>query len=475
MNNLYTLILAGGSGTRLWPWSREELPKQFLPLAGEESLFQQTVKRLAKITEPSNLYIVASDQCSALLRHQMKMVVKFDHDPIIREPRAKNTCPAIALGTAFLLKNGACPEDLIFVSPSDHIVKDDETFKEAVDLGREAASQGHIVVFGVKPTRPDTGFGYIEIDEEKSKGLPYKIVSKFVEKPDEEKAKAYLESGNYLWNGGFFLFQAKRMLEALKNDIPQIGVPAAEGYDSLISRFEDLPSISIDYAVMEKENDVAVVPLDCGWSDIGSWDALYETMEKDEGGNVKKGDVHVVNGQNNLIYANGRLVVGLNVNNLVIADTPDALLVAKRGSSQAVRDVVNLLKENGRREATEAPINARPWGTYQILHQGDRFKIKHIVINPSAKLSLQYHHHRTEHWIVVRGTALAVVDGKEIYVHEGESTFIPKSTPHRLVNPGKIPLEIIEVQNGEYVGEDDIVRIEDEYKRVEDQDMGSHL
>jgi len=467
MNNLYTLILAGGSGTRLWPWSREELPKQFLPLAGEESLFQQTVKRLAKITEPSNLYIVASDQCSALLRHQMKMVVKFDHDPIIREPRAKNTCPAIALGTAFLLKNGACPEDLIFVSPSDHIVKDDETFKEAVDLGREATSQGHIVVFGVKPTRPDTGFGYIEIDEEKSKGLPYKIVSKFVEKPDEEKAKAYLESGNYLWNGGFFLFQAKRMLEALKNDIPQIGGPAAEGYDSLISRFEDLPSISIDYAVMEKENDVAVVPLDCGWSDIGSWDALYETMKKDEGGNVKKGDVHVVNGQNNLIYANGRLIVGLDVNDLIIADTPDALLVAKRGSSQAVRDVVNLLKENSRREATEAPINARPWGTYQILHQGDRFKIKHIVINPSAKLSLQYHHHRTEHWIVVRGTALAVVDDKEIYIDEGESTFIPKSTPHRLVNPGKIPLEIIEVQNGEYVGEDDIVRIEDEYKRAE--------
>jgi len=405
----------------------------------------------------------------------MKMVVKFDHDPIIREPRAKNTCPAIALGTAFLLKNGASPEDLIFVSPSDHIVKDDETFKEAVDLGREAASQGHIVVFGVKPTRPDTGFGYIEVDEEKSKDLSYKILSKFVEKPDEEKAKAYLESGNYLWNGGFFLFQAKRMLEALKNDIPQIGVPAAEGYDSLISRFEDLPSISIDYAVMEKESDVAVVPLECGWSDIGSWDALYETMEKDEGGNVKKGDVHVVNGQNNLIYANGRLVVGLDVNDLVIADTPDALLVAKRGSSQAVRDVVNLLKENGRREATEAPINARPWGAYQILHQGDRFKIKHIVINPSAKLSLQYHHHRTEHWIVVRGTALAVVDGREIYVHEGESTFIPKSTPHRLVNPGKIPLEIIEVQNGEYVGEDDIVRIEDEYKRVEDQDMGSHL
>ncbi|MBC7323263.1 MAG: mannose-1-phosphate guanylyltransferase/mannose-6-phosphate isomerase [Acetomicrobium sp.] len=467
MDNLYTLILAGGSGTRLWPWSREELPKQFLPLAGEESLFQQTVKRLAKITEPSNLYIVASDQCSALLRHQMKMVVKFDHDPIIREPRAKNTCPAIALGTAFLLKNGASPEDLIFVSPSDHIVKDDDTFKEAINLGREAAGQGHIVVFGVKPTRPDTGFGYIEIDEEQSKDLSYKILSKFVEKPDEEKAKAYLESGNYLWNGGFFLFQAKRMLEALKNDIPQIGVPAAEGYDSLISRFEDLPSISIDYAVMEKESDVAVVPLDCGWSDIGSWDALYETMEKDEGGNVKKGDVHVVNGQNNLIYANGRLVVGLDINNLVIADTPDALLVAKRGSSQAVRDVVNLLKENGRREATEAPINARPWGTYQILHQGDRFKIKHIVINPSAKLSLQYHHHRTEHWIVVRGTALAVVNGKEIYVHEGESTFIPKSTPHRLVNPGKIPLEIIEVQNGEYVGEDDIVRIEDEYKRAE--------
>lgn len=475
MKNFHVLILAGGSGTRLWPWSREELPKQFLPLAGEESLFQQTVKRLAKITQPSNLYIVASDQCSALLRHQMKMVVKFDHDPIIREPQAKNTCAAIALGLAYLLKNGATPEDLIFVSPSDHIVKDDEAFRKAVDLGRLAASRGHIVVFGVKPTRPDTGFGYIEIDEEKSKDLPYKIASRFVEKPDEQKAKTYLERGNYLWNGGFFLFQAKRMLEALKKDIPQIGIPAAEGYDQLISSFEDLPSTSIDYAVMEKENDVAVVPLDCGWSDIGSWDALYETMEKDEGGNVKRGDVHVVNGQNNLIYANGRLVVGLDVNDLVIADTPDALLVARRGSSQAVRDVVNFLKDHGRREACEAPINARPWGTYQILHQGDRFKIKHIVIEPGAKLSLQYHHHRTEHWIVVRGTALAVIDGKEIYVHEGESTFIPKSTPHRLVNPGKIPLEIIEVQNGEYVGEDDIVRIEDEYKRAEDQDMGSHL
>jgi len=467
MNNLYILILAGGSGTRLWPWSREELPKQFLSLAGEESLFQQTVRRMTKIAQPSNLYIVASDQCSALLRHQMKTVVKFDHDPIIAEPMAKNTCPAIALGLAYLLKSGADPEDLIFVSPSDHIVKDDEAFKKAINLGRQAASEGHIVVFGVKPTRADTGFGYVEIDEERSKGLPYKIVSRFVEKPDEEKAKTYLERGNYLWNGGFFLFKAKRIMEALKSDIPQIGNPASEGYDSLISSFEDLPSISIDYAVMEKEKDVAVVPLDCGWSDIGSWDALYETMEKDEGGNVKKGDVHTIGGKNNLIYANGRLVVGLDVNDLVIADTPDALLVAKRGSSQAVRDVVNYLKDQGRREATEAPINARPWGTYQILHQGDRFKIKHIVINPGAKLSLQYHHHRTEHWVVVRGTALAVIGGKEIYVHEGESTFIPKSTPHRLVNPGKIPLEIIEVQNGEYVGEDDIIRIEDDYKRTE--------
>ena len=438
-----------------------------MPIAGKESLFQQTAKRLADLTNPSNLYIVASDKCSALLRHQMKTVVKFDHNPIILEPIAKNTCAAIALGTAFLLKSGANPEDLIFVSPSDHIVKNDEAFKEAVKLGCQAVKQGHIVVFGIKPTRPDTGFGYIEIDEEKSSGLPYKIVSRFVEKPDEEKAKTYLERGNYLWNGDFFLFQAKWMLEALKNDIPQIGIPAAEGYDSLISSFEDLPSISIDYAVMEKEKDVAVVLLECDWSDIGSWDALYEAMEKDEGGNVKRGDVHIVNGENNLMYANDRLVVGIDVDDLIIADTADALLVAKRGSSQAVRDIVSFLKEQRRREAFEAPINARPWGTYKILHQGERFKIKHIVIEPGAKLSLQYHNHRTEHWVVVRGTALAVVDGKEIYVYEGESTFIPKSTPHRLVNPGKIPLEIIEVQNGEYVGEDDIIRIEDDYKRAE--------
>jgi mannose-1-phosphate guanylyltransferase/mannose-6-phosphate isomerase len=466
MNNLYTLILAGGSGTRLWPWSREELPKQFLPLAGKESLFQQTVRRLSSLTSPSHLYIVASSQWGALLRHQMRKLLEFPHNPVITEPTARNTCAAIALGLAYILEHGANPKDSVFVSPSDHVIKDEESFAGALKRGYEASKEGHLVTFGIPPTRPDTGFGYIQVaPETKDKG--YFKASRFVEKPDEDTARAYLADGNYLWNGGFFLFQINKMLEALREYIPEVGEAASEGYENLCSCFEKLPSISIDYAVMEKAKDVVAVPLEAGWSDIGSWDALYETLDKDEEGNVKRGDIELTSSEGNLIFGNSRLIVGLNISDLIIADTPDALLVAKKGSSQGVRDVVSRLKENKRREATEASINVRPWGMYQILYQGDRFKIKRIVIEPGARLSLQYHHHRSEHWVVVRGTALAKVGDEERFIHEGESIFVSKSTLHRLSNPGKLPLEIIEVQNGEYVGEDDIVRVVDDFKRNE--------
>jgi mannose-1-phosphate guanylyltransferase/mannose-6-phosphate isomerase len=467
MNNLYALILAGGSGTRLWPWSREELPKQFLALAGKESLFQQTVRRLSLLVPPSHLYIAASSQWGTLLRHQMRQVSEFSHDPVIVEPMARNTCAAIALGLTYILEHGASPEDSVFVSPSDHVIKDEDAFAEALKRGYEASKEGYLVTFGIPPTRPDTGFGYIQVVPETSKSKGYLKVSHFVEKPDEHTAKAYLEDGNYLWNGGFFLFQINKMLEALKEYMPEVGEAASEGYENLCSRFEKLPSISIDYAVMEKAKDIVAVPLEAGWSDIGSWDTLYEALDKDEDRNVKCGDVELTSSEGNLVFGNNRLIVGLNISDLIIADTPDALLVAKRGSSQGVRDVVSKLKEEKRREATEASINVRPWGMYQILHQGDRFKIKRIVIEPGARLSLQYHHHRSEHWVVVRGTALAKVGDEERFVHEGESIFVSKSTLHRLSNPGKLPLEIIEVQNGEYVGEDDIVRIEDDFKRNE--------
>jgi len=465
MNNLYALILAGGSGTRLWPWSREELPKQFLALAGKESLFQQTIRRLSLLVPPSHLYIAASSQWGALLRHQMRQVSEFSHDPVIVEPMARNTCAAIALGLTYILEHGASPDDAVFVSPSDHVIKDEDAFAEALEKGYEASKEGYLVTFGIPPTRPDTGFGYIQVVPETSKSKGYLKVSRFVEKPDEHTAKAYLEDGNYLWNGGFFLFQIKKMLEALKEYMPEVGKLASEGYEKLCSHFEKLPSISIDYAVMEKAKDIVAVPLEAGWSDIGSWDTLYEALDKDEDRNVKCGDVELTSSEGNLVFGNNRLIVGLNVSDLIIADTPDALLVAKRGSSQGVRDVVSKLKEEKRREATEASINVRPWGMYQILYQGDRFKIKRIVIEPGARLSLQYHHHRSEHWVVVRGTALAKVGDEERFVHEGESIFVSKSTLHRLSNPGKLPLEIIEVQNGEYVGEDDIVRITDDFKK----------
>jgi mannose-1-phosphate guanylyltransferase/mannose-6-phosphate isomerase len=466
MDNLYALILAGGSGTRLWPWSREELPKQFLALASEESLFQQTIRRLSSLILPSHLYIVASSCWGALLRHQMRQMLEFPHDPVITEPTARNTCAAIALGLTYILEHGASPEDSVFVSPSDHVIKDEESFAEALKRGYEASKEGYLVTFGIPPTRPDTGFGYIEIEPETLKDNGYFKALRFVEKPDENTARTYFESGRYLWNGGFFLFKIKKMLEALKEYMPEVGRLASEGYEKLCSCFEKLPSISIDYAVMEKAKDVVAVPLEAGWSDIGSWDALYETLDKDEDKNVTRGDVELASSEGNLVFGNNRLIVGLNINDLIIADTPDALLVAKRGSSQEVREIVSKLKEGKRREATEAPINARPWGMYQILYQGERFKIKRIVIEPGARLSLQYHHHRSEHWVVVRGTALAQVDSKECFIHEGESIFVSKSTPHRLSNPGKLPLEIIEVQNGEYVGEDDIVRVTDDFDRT---------
>jgi len=463
MNTFYTLILAGGSGTRLWPLSREELPKQFLNLTNHSTLLQNTVERCLTFTDPEMLHVVAGKNWQALVQHQVKQVTKCEKNCVIQEPCGRNTAPAIALGIAFLLQNGADLEDLVLITPSDHVVADSAAFKAAMETAKLAASSGKITTLGIVPTCPETGFGYLKAGEMNGSG--YCELERFVEKPDLETAESYLQEGNYYWNGGMFIFRIIDMIKALEEHAPKIGEPLKKGYDHLLSSFESLPKISIDYAVMEKLDSAAMVPLDAGWSDVGSWDAVYDISPKDDTLNAIHGDALLHGSTNNLMFSRERLLVGVDLEDMLVVDTPDALFVAPRGSSQKVREVVNSLKEKNRKEATEAPESARPWGTYKILTETDRYKIKKITIEPGKRLSLQYHHHRTEHWIVVQGTALVTLDGKELYVHEGESIFVPKNSQHRLMNPGKILLEIIEVQNGEYLGEDDIVRIEDDYKR----------
>lgn len=467
MPKIHVLILAGGSGTRLWPLSREELPKQFLPLIGERTLLQETVLRLVPVASDRFVRVIAGREWQALVRHQVREVLprQGNADPVLIEPVGRNTCPAIALGVAALRENASASEDdIVLVCPSDHLIRDEEAFRRAVRTAAEAAEKDLLVTFGIKPDRPQTGYGYMECGPAQDPGGA-RPVFRFVEKPSPEKAREYAESGRHFWNGGMFCFRLGRMAADLKRHIPEVGTLCEAGLQALLDSFESLPSISIDYAVMEKTDRVAAVPLDAGWSDVGSWDSVYEALPADENGNALRGDVRLMGGQGNLLYGNHRLVFGVDLRDMLVVDTPDALFIAPRGSSQKVRDVVRALKEEGRREAVEAPVNARPWGTYQTLGQGSRYRIKRIVVEPGARLSLQYHHHRSEHWVVVRGTALVGLDGSEKLVYEGQSCYVPKGTPHRLSNPGKVPLEIIEVQNGEYVGEDDIVRLDDDYRR----------
>lgn len=464
--NLHVLILAGGSGTRLWPCSREELPKQFLSLEGDYTLLQETLLRMGRVVPAENLSVIVGSRWSALVRHQAKQVLGGLEPQLVEEPCARNTAPAITLGLAALRDSGVGDDDLVLVCPSDHVVRDEVAFGWAVEQASVAAVEGYLTVFGIVPDHPDTGFGYVKVEREfggdEGSWAP---VERFVEKPDLETAKSYLAEGSYLWNGGMFLFRVGDMLDELKRQVPLIFSSIEKGYEGMKEEFVDLRSVSIDYAVMEGAEKVAAVPLDAGWSDLGSWDAVYDSSPKDEGGNVSRGDVLLKDAKNNLIMADGRLVVGIGVEDLLVVDTPDALFVAPRGSSQRVREAVAALRESDRKEAVEPTSSVRPWGTYRVLFEGPRFKIKHITVEPGKRLSLQYHYHRTEHWVVVKGTALVTVGDEQKFVHEGESIFVAKNDRHRLENRGKIPLEIVEIQNGEYLGEDDIVRLQDDYRR----------
>lgn len=467
--DLFALILAGGSGTRLWPLSREEMPKQFLSVCGDKhSLLQGTVLRMLGVTDAAHMRVVASGRWRSLIRHQL-CGIGLDLDCMIEEPEGRNTAPAIALGIAELLRSGARDEDCVLVCPSDHLIADERAFADAVALAKRAAGEGFLVTFGIRPTVPETGFGYIKTEKSAN---PWLFVDSFVEKPDEERAASYLASGDYYWNGGIFCFRISDMIAAISEYFPECAEIFGAQPSDVVRCFLSVPKNSIDYAVMERARNIVCVPLDAGWSDVGSWDAVYENSPRDERGNATIGNVALEGGARSLIVGDDRLICAVDLDSMIVVDTPDALFVSPRGSSQKLREVVGRLSVSNGEEVREAPTSARPWGTYRVLSKGARHKIKRIEVDPGKRLSLQYHLHRSEHWVVVAGTAKVTVCEQgggarpdERLIHEGESFFVPKGQMHRLENPGRIPLEIIEVQIGEYVGEDDIERVEDDFHR----------
>lgn len=469
---LIPLILSGGSGTRLWPVSRRNLPKQFLSLAGHGTLFQQTVARTRALPDVAAPIVVASEDHRFLAAEQL-LEAGVEGAAIMLEPMARNTAPAIALGALEAMKRD--PEALLLVLPADHLIGDTDEFTAAVAQALPLAKQGWLATFGIRPDRAETGFGYILRGEALGEGTFR--VERFVEKPNLATAEGYFADGGYDWNSGMFLFRADRYLEELGQHAPamlaavRIAHAAAHADLDFVrvdkDAFAKVPEDSIDYAVMEKTTRAAVVPVSCGWSDIGSWSALWLAGERDADGNLREGDTLTVDTHNSLLRSHGRhLVATVGVEDLVVVTTPDATLVAHRDAAQDVKKIVDQLKAGGRSEHSFHRVVHRPWGSYDSLEAGERFQVKRIVVKPGASLSLQMHHHRAEHWIVVSGTAEVTCDDKVFLLGENQSTYIPLGSTHRLRNPGKVPVELIEVQSGSYLGEDDIVRYDDVYGRA---------
>lgn len=464
---LQPVLLSGGSGTRLWPLSREAYPKQFLPLAGEHTMLQDTWRRVAPLAGAAPI-VVANEEHRFLAAEQLRLV-GVEHADIILEPVGRNTAPAIAAAALQASANGDDP--LLLVLPSDHVVRDPEAFRAAVTAAIPDAEAGALVTFGIVPAAPETGFGYIQAAE----GQGVRQVLRFVEKPDAATARGYLEAGGYYWNSGMFLFRASRYLAELGRFRPDIlaAVRAAfagaarDGDFIRLEReaFAACPADSIDYAVMEKTADARVLPVDIGWNDVGSWSALWEVSEQDGDGNARQGDVIAVDSRNSYAYAR-RLVALVGVEDLVVVETDDAVLVARKDRVQQVKDVVARLKSDQRSHAVLHREVHRPWGSYDSIDQDAGFQVKRIKVKPGARLSLQSHKHRAEHWIVVRGTARVTRDNDVFELHANQSTYIPLGARHRLENPGSETLELIEVQSGSYLGEDDIVRYEDVYGRA---------
>lgn len=473
------IVLAGGSGSRLWPLSRKERPKQFLKVAGDETMLQATLSRLAGVDGLAKPILVCNEDHRFLAAEQLRQA-SVEHDGILLEPFGRNTAPAIALAALHAIKDGEDPTLLVLAA--DHLIQNVEAFHVAIANAAKLAEQGKLVTFGIVPTEPHTGYGYIQTGAEvvldSVQGALQ--VAEFVEKPDLETAKAYLDSGSYLWNSGMFAFKASAYLAALKEFAPAMleaceASIASEAPDLDFVRidadaFGNCPDDSIDYAVMEPlaakaDSPVAVVPLDAGWSDVGSWSSLWDVSDKDAEGNATTGDVMMIDANNSYINAEGKLVTVIGLDNVVVVETKDAVMVAAKDKVQQVKEVVNALKAQDRPEYVYHREVFRPWGCYDSIDNGERYQVKRITVKPGEKLSVQMHHHRAEHWIVVSGTAKVTNGDNTFLVTENESTYIPIGVVHALENPGKIPLEMIEVQSGSYLGEDDIVRFEDRYNR----------
>ncbi|WP_294989104.1 mannose-1-phosphate guanylyltransferase/mannose-6-phosphate isomerase [uncultured Stenotrophomonas sp.] len=466
MSSIQPVILSGGSGTRLWPLSREAYPKQFLPLAGELTMLQATWQRIAPLAARGPL-VIANEEHRFVAAEQLQQV-GAEPAAIILEPVGRNTAPAIAVAALEATRDGA--DALLLVLPSDHVITDEAAFRSAVQAAAGAAEAGKLVTFGIVPTGPETGYGYIKAAD----GQGLRAVERFVEKPDLDTATGYVASGQYYWNSGMFLFKASRYLQELERFQPAMLAGSRQAWqqarrDADFTRldkdaFTAVPSDSIDYAVMEKTADAVVIPLDAGWNDVGSWTALRDVSQQDGDGNAHQGDVIAIDCRNTYAYAQ-RLVALVGLDDVIVVETDDAVLVGKADRMQEVKTVVAQLKAEGRSEATWHRKVYRPWGAYDSIDNGERFQVKRITVKPGGTLSLQMHHHRAEHWIVVSGTAEVTRGNEVILLSENQSTYIPLGVTHRLRNPGKLPLELIEVQSGSYLGEDDIVRFEDTYGR----------
>ncbi|MEP5569776.1 MAG: mannose-1-phosphate guanylyltransferase/mannose-6-phosphate isomerase [Halioglobus sp.] len=466
---LTPVLLSGGVGSRLWPVSRESHPKQFQPLAGELSMLQETLKRTTGLDESAPV-VVCNEEHRFMVAEQLRQV-DLEASALILEPVGRNTAPAVALAALYAVADD--PDALLLVLPADHVIQDVEAFVAAVGKAVPLAQQGRLMTFGVVPSSPETGYGYIKCGE--SLGGDLYGLERFVEKPDAPTAASYLESGSYLWNSGMFLLGAAAYLEELKKHAPEILKCCQDAMQNANrdmdfvrpepAMFDACPSDSIDYAVMENTDRGGVVSLDCGWSDVGAWSALWDVSARDEEGNASRGDVILDNCKDSYFYSDSRLVAATGVDGLVVVETADAVLVADRDKVQDVKRIVNQLKAQDRPEVSLHRRVYRPWGSYESLVTAERFQVKRIIVDPGERLSLQMHHHRAEHWIVVSGTAEVTCEDRTFMLGEDESTYIPLGNKHRLANPGRIPLELIEVQSGTYLGEDDIVRFDDQYGR----------
>jgi mannose-1-phosphate guanylyltransferase / mannose-6-phosphate isomerase len=488
MNNLFVVILAGGSGTRFWPLSRETCPKQMLQIVGEDTLLRQTVKRVQGFVPPEHIWIVTTADKARDIRFHLDPLGPLAKEiRIIKEPAGRNTAPAIGLAAMEMVH--LCPESVMIVMPSDHAIPEREKFLDHLKLAIQGASKGYLVTFGIAPNRPETGYGYIRIKkrldspdqpnkpDEPDSGLLE--VDRFLEKPDLQTAISFLSEGGCFWNSGIFVWKTSKILSEMETYLPSLYKTLKEFEPLHIAkphqpdqrsaqwtlRYAELEAVSIDYGIMERSRDVRMVPATFQWSDLGSWAALDEISEKNGAGNILRGNAVDMDSRNSIIFSDKRLVATVGLREMVVVDTPDATLVMPKGRAQDVRKIVEILKEKGREESFIHRTVERPWGGYTVLEKGDRYKIKRVVLKPGARLSLQRHDRRSEHWVVVSGAA-KVTRGDEIYpVRTNESTFIPRKVKHRLENPGEEFLQIIEVQNGDYLEEDDIERFEDDYGR----------